>query len=90
MNIKTFRDGNKWIALLGSDLQSGTAGSGNTEQEALENLALNRSQLVGGLKAADELRARGFEVIGIQTGRWRIDDVVFDEDALIEFEKVTK
>lgn len=78
------------MALLGDNLQSGTAGSGLTEKQALEDLEENRRKLVGGDKAADELRARGFSVTVIEASRWQIDDAVFDEKALIEFEKVTQ
>ena len=41
LNVRVFKDGNKWCALHGEDLQEGTAGFGCTPQDALRHLADN-------------------------------------------------
>lgn len=38
INIKLFKDGNCWCALIGEDLQSGIGGFGNTPVNALRDL----------------------------------------------------
>lgn len=38
-NVKIFMDGNKICALIGEDLQVGNAGFGDSESEALRELA---------------------------------------------------
>lgn len=38
--VQIGRDGNKWVALLGPDLQQGIAGFGDTIGESLINLGL--------------------------------------------------
>lgn len=40
-NIKVFKDGNMWCALLGSNLQEGIAGFGGSAAWAIEDLAQN-------------------------------------------------
>ena len=42
--ISLMIDGNKWSALIGSNIQEGICGFGDTESEALEELALNLKQ----------------------------------------------
>ena len=44
---KTYIDGDQWCALLGEDLQSGIAGFGNTELEALAEFDKNYNDLKG-------------------------------------------
>ena len=41
IEISLCMDGNKWSALVGSNLQEGICGFGDTQSEALEELALN-------------------------------------------------
>jgi len=38
---RLFKDGNKWCALYGENLQEGVAGSGDTPNEAMRNFDLN-------------------------------------------------
>lgn len=77
-HTKVFRDGNKWIALLGTDIQSGTAGTGDTQEEALAALEENRAKLTGGEKIADRLRARGLTILSVGPNAWQTGDLVFD------------
>ena len=47
LNIKLFIDGDKWCALIGKDIQSGTAGFGNTKLVAINDM-LSRHKVVNG------------------------------------------
>lgn len=37
--VKLFKDGDQWCALIGPDPQAGVAGFGDTEAEAIRDLA---------------------------------------------------
>ena len=41
LNIKVYKDGDKFYALMGEDVQEGVAGVGNTPEQALQNFLDN-------------------------------------------------
>lgn len=42
---KIYQDGDQWCALVGDNLQEGTAGYGDTPQEAIDDLRDNLSKI---------------------------------------------
>jgi len=52
-NVKVFRDGDGWIALLGENLQVGIAGTGLTPSDALFNLSLEGAPFDDAVIAAE-------------------------------------